>query len=272
MNPPPPLQMPLRGRSVVVTQAVTQAGELMALLEAAGAVPLLYPCLAIQPPATTAELDEALPELLRGAYDWLVLTSANAVRALAQRLTALGLAAEQPARVRVATVGTATAAAVRETLGWTVALTPAEEVAEGLADELARHIRPGERVLLPQAARARDVLDRRLQAAGVAVTRIVAYETVRGTGGVPLPALLAAGRVDAVTLTSASAFRFLCERLRLEGGDPMALQRVCLACIGPVTAETVRAAGFHPIVASRPRLEDLVAALVAYYQAEIGGV
>lgn len=266
-------QTPLQGRAVVVTQAVAQAGELMALLEAAGAVPLLYPCLAIQSLATTAELDDALQDLLGGAYAWLVLTSANTVRILAQRLTVLGLAAAQPARVRVATVGTTTAAAVRKTLGWTVALTPAEEVAEGLADELARYIRPGERVLLPQAALARDALETRLRATGAAVTRLVVYETVRGTGGVPLPELLAAGRVDAVTLTSGSAFRYLCERLHLEGGDPAALHQVCLACIGPITAEAVRAAGFHPaVVAPRPGLEDLVAALAAYYQTEIGGV
>ena len=60
-----------------------------AQLEAAGFRTLLYPAIAIQPPADARELDAAL----RNArdYDWLILTSANAVEAVALRLEALDL-------------------------------------------------------------------------------------------------------------------------------------------------------------------------------------
>ncbi|HAJ38813.1 MAG TPA: hypothetical protein DCL15_24365 [Chloroflexi bacterium] len=258
---------PLAGRQVVVTQAAEQAPELAALLLQAGATPLLYPCLAIAPPADASALDQALQSATCGNFDWLVLTSANAVRSVAARLAALELDPRQLAGLRVATVGAATAAAVRALLGLDVALTPAEEVAEGLATALAAALQPGDRILLPQAARARDVLVQQLRATGAAVTRVVAYETVRGSGGVDLPGLLAQGAIAAVTLASASAFTFLLERLTREGGDPAALHGLCLACIGPITARTVLAAGYTPAVVSpQPSLEALVAALAGYFQ------
>jgi uroporphyrinogen-III synthase len=259
----------LLGRQVVVTQAAEQAPELAALLAQAGATPLHYPCLAIQPPAATTALDQALQSAANDGCDWLVLTSANAVRSVATRLAALELAPQRLAGVRVATVGAATAAAVRAQLGLEVMLTPAEEVAEGLAAALEAALQPGDRILLPQAALARNVLVQRLKATGAAVTHVVAYETVRGSGGVDLPELLTRGTVDAVTLASSSAFTFLCERLAAEGDEPAALHGVCLACIGPITARTVRDAGFTPaVVAPQQSLGGLVAALADYFQVQ----
>ncbi len=240
--PTPNALRPLLGRQVVVTQAAEQTPELAALLAQAGATPLHYPCLAIQPPADTRTLDQALQSAASGGCDWLVLTSANAVRSVATRLAALELAPQQLAGVRVATVGAATAAAVRAQLGLEVRLTPVEEVAEGLAAALEAALQPGARVLLPQAALARDVLVQRLKATGATVTHVVAYETVRGAGGVDLPALLAQRAIDAVTLASSSAFTFL---------------------------RTVREAGFTPaVVAPQQSLEGLVAALVDYFQVQ----
>jgi uroporphyrinogen-III synthase len=265
----PGLLSPLLGRQVVVTQAAEQALELAGLLAQAGATPLLYPCLAIAPSADATALDQALQLAAHGGFDWLVLTSANAVRSVAARLAALEIASPRLAGVRVATVGAATAEAVRAQLGLEVLLTPAEEVAEGLASALEAAVQPGDRILLPQAARARDVLVQRLKTTGAAVTNVVAYETVCGSGGVDLPTLLAQRTVDAVTLASSSAFTFLLERLAQEGGDPTALHDVCLACIGPITARTVREAGFTPaVVSAQQSLEGLVAALAEYYQTQ----
>lgn len=263
---PPVSPLPLHGRRVVVTQAAEQAPELAGLLAQAGATSLIYPCLAIAPPAETADFDQALRLAARGDIDWLVLTSANAVRSVAVRLAVLEIAPQQLASVRVATVGAATAEAVRARLGLEVDLTPAKEVAEGLASALEAAVQSSDHILLPQAARARDVLVQRLKATGATVTHVVAYETVRGAGGVDLPALLAQRGVDAVTLASSSAFTFLLERLAQEGGEPTALHEVCLACIGPITARTVREAGFTPaVVSAQQSLEGLVAALAEYF-------
>lgn len=259
-------QAGLHGRRVVVTQADHQAPELAALLAWRGATALLYPCIAIVPPTDVAPLDGALRQAAHGAFDWLVLTSANAVRIVADRLAALGIAPGALHTVAMATVGAATAEAVHEYLNLPVALVPDEHVAEGLAAALAAAMQPGARILLPQAELARPVLAEQLAAAGARVTQVVAYRTVRGSGGVALPRLLAAGKVDAITLTSPSTFRFLRERLADEGGDDALLHGVCLACIGPVTAETVHKAGFAPgVVAGEQSLEGLVDTLAHYF-------
>ncbi|MCA9871777.1 MAG: uroporphyrinogen-III synthase, partial [Anaerolineae bacterium] len=82
----------LAGKRIVVTRAAEQAGDLDELLRERGATPLPYPCIAIAVPEDAAPLDEALRGLAAGGYDWLVLTSRNAVAILAERLDALDLA------------------------------------------------------------------------------------------------------------------------------------------------------------------------------------
>jgi len=259
----------LQGRRIVITQATHQAPAFATLLEHWGAVPLLYPCIAIQSLGDPTPLDSSLRLAAQGGFDWLVLTSANAVRIVAQRLAALAIAPRRLSALRIAVVGAATARCVQEELGLEVAVAPQEEVAEGLADALEAVVRPGERILLPQSALARDVLRKRLTAIGASVHPVVAYETVRGEGGVDLPHLLAQRQVDAVTLASASAFRFLLERLTNEGGEPARLHSVCLACIGPITARAVQEAGFTPAVISMQQsLEGLATALADYFTRE----
>lgn len=79
--------------------------------------------------------------------DWLVATSANALRALADILTERGDAlAAQTKRLKVAAIGQTTAAAA-ERLGWTVALVPEAANAASLLAALRAHVTPDEEVL-----------------------------------------------------------------------------------------------------------------------------
>lgn len=224
----------LSGKRVVVTRASHQAAELADLLLQAGATPLLYPCLAIVPPDNTQQLDTALKAAALGEFDRLVLTSANTVYILAQRLAALELSLKA---LPSAAVGPKTAASAEQLLGVQVTLVAEKHVAETLADEMSPA--PGERLLLPQSAIARPVLAERLRAAGARVIVVDAYQTCLGQGGDPVPALLAESQLDAITFTSSSTVTNFLERLENEGGDRDHLAGVCLAAIGPVTAATM---------------------------------
>jgi uroporphyrinogen-III synthase/uroporphyrinogen III methyltransferase/synthase len=124
---------PLSGRRVLVTRAAHQAGKLSDGLRALGAEPVEVPVLEIQPPAIFEPLDRALRSL--DFYDWLILTSANTVRALTERAAALGLSMTSKAELKVATVGEATATAARNA-GFAVSLVPETYVAESLVNEL----------------------------------------------------------------------------------------------------------------------------------------
>ncbi|MBU2859301.1 uroporphyrinogen-III synthase, partial [Acidithiobacillus ferrooxidans] len=58
----------LRGKGIVVTRPRAQAGEMLTLLEAQGARPILFPAVEIEAPENWQSLDDALHRLV--AYDW----------------------------------------------------------------------------------------------------------------------------------------------------------------------------------------------------------
>jgi uroporphyrinogen-III synthase len=197
-----------------------------------------------------------------GDYDRLVLTSANAVHILAQRLAALDISL--PA-LPVAAVGPRTAAAAEALLGSKVTLVADKHVAETLAATVAPM--PGERILLPQSAIARPVLADLLRAAGAEVTVVDAYRTVLGQGGDAVPVMLAAGQIDALTFTSSSTAANFLKRLENEGGDRRDLTGLCLAAIGPVTADTMAELGMPAdVMPASYTLSGLVTALDEYFR------
>ena len=250
--------------TIVITRAAHQAGELKMRLEDAGFHTLLYPAIAIQPPADVRALDAALRHACR--YDWLIFTSANAVEAVARRLDALRLGPDVLQGPNVAAVGPATARAVERRLGLTVDLIPPKAVGESLLDALS--IPAGQRALLPRAAKARDVLPEGLRARGVQVEVVTAYETALGQGGDDLPAALHSGQVDAITFTSPSTVRNTLIRLEREASLGVdALAGVAIACIGPVTADAAREAGLRvDVMPAEYTAAGLVQALTARFR------
>lgn len=254
----------LQGKQVVVTRATTQAGTFFNLLETRGAWPLAYPCIQIAPPANPEALDDALLELANGAYSGLILTSVNTVFALEQRMTILGLDKTIFQNIWIAAIGPVTAEAAQDKLGQKVKIVPDEYVAERLADSIQPL--PGERILLPRAEFARDILIKSLEQAGAQLNVVTAYRTQQASGGVHLPSLVENHQVDAITLTSSSIARYFVCRFTSEGGRLESLKTVCVACIGPVTAETAVTHGLDvQIVANPYTIPGLLNALESYF-------
>ncbi len=240
---------PLFGRRVVVTRARAQASSLAERLQALGAETVEVPTIEIADPADGGEALAAAAARL-ATYDWVVLTSVNAVDRLFRALRdarAFGAA-------RVAAVGPGTAAALSER-GVVADLVPARAVAEALVDAFPGPDGAG-RVLVPQAAAARAVLGDGLRAKGWDVEVVEAYRTVAAR---PSPdAVAAAAKADAIAFTSSST---VTSWLDLAG--PGALPPV-VACIGPVTAETAAAHGVAvTVVGAEHTVDGLVAALRA---------
>ena len=159
----------------------------------------------------------------------------------------------------MAAIGTGTQAALAAH-GITQVQVAREFCAEGLAGLLADKVRAGERVLIARAEEARDVLPRALEEQGALVSDVAAYRTQAvAEGAEALAAALSAGDVDAVTFTSSSTVTNLLACL----GGPTLLEGTDLYSIGPVTTETLRAAGLEPRAqAAEYTIAGLVAALV----------
>lgn len=235
------------------------------LLRSRGAIPVSYPCIAISLPAETSALDRALAELALGDFDWLLLTSANTVDKVAERLAVLG-ATLHGTSTRVAAVGPATADAAARLLGAESVRLPEEYVAEALAASLP--LEPGARVFLPESAIARPTLKRLLAERGAQVTAVVAYETACGAGGAEIATLLAAGQVDALTFTSSSTVSCFAERLANDGGRSEDALPLPAVCIGEKSAATAREAGFASVfVAAESTIAGLVEALEKIFRA-----
>ena len=241
--------MTLAGLRIVVTRGEAQAGPLLDLLRARGAEAISLPVIEVVPPADPAPLEAALAAL--DEFDWIVLTSANGVRFF------FAAAGERLIHARFACVGPATAAALARH-GHRAARIPESYVAEALAAAFEPGELAGRRVLLPQAASARDVLARSLREAGAAVTAVAAYRSV-----IPAEAAEAAARIfatshlDWVLFTSSSTVKNL---LALVGKDP--LQGVRIGSIGPITTETCQRHGLEVSAEALPHTsEGLVASL-----------
>ncbi len=239
--------LPLAGRRVLVTRAAHQAGKLSEGLRALGAEPVEVPVLEIRPPLDLAPLDRALHKL--DSYNWLILTSANTVRALSERAQTLGVPLAATRDLKVAAVGEATASAARQ-VGLPVALVPETYVAEALVECLAGQV-SGRKILLARAEVARDVIPDALRAAGATVDVVDAYRNVTPEAA---PALLRDALekgIDAATFTSSSSVTHLAEAAR-SAGVPFPLAGIAAISIGPITSQTLREHGWEPVAEASP--------------------
>jgi|SRR5271169_1212499 len=237
----------LKGKRVVVTRAAEQSEPLVQALRETGAVPVLVPMVAFGPPEDPALLDEAIQGM--GQYDWIFLTSQNALRALQERSQLLGISLVKALDgIRIAAVGPATAGAARSA-ELKIEYVATKHQGVGLAEELAGEMK-GRRVLLPRSDRANPELVQRLERLGATVKEIIAYKTIRpDRKGLDKAAELMREGADAVLFFSPSAVHHLQDVL----GNERFLEfsrRTVFAAIGPVTEQALRAAKIDRVVSA----------------------
>jgi uroporphyrinogen III methyltransferase/synthase len=234
---------PLFGRRVVVTRARAQAGELSAELEKLGAEVNEFPTIEIRPPEDFGPLDDAIREL--DSFDWLVYTSVNGVEAFVGRLRHHGLDLRAvPRNAKVAAIGPATAERLEE-VGLRVDVVPGEYRAEALIEALDTGSLAGERVLIPRARVAREILPEKLREAGAEVVVPPTYESVPSSEGKEeLSLRLQSGEVDCVTFTASSTVENFVGAFGAWEATRL-LSETKVACIGPITADTARKRGLR---------------------------
>jgi uroporphyrinogen III methyltransferase/synthase len=221
-----------------------------------------YPTIEIQPPADFGALDAAVRQV--ESYDWLIFTSVNSVEPFLERLAVTGKTLAGVKTAKMAAIGSETAKRL-ESAGASVSLVPARYQAEGILDEMNAGMMAGKRVLIPRAAKARDVLPETLKQWGARVDVVEAYRTVPTK--IDIAALrekLQRGEINVITFTSSSTVLHFVE---LFGGAPLAsiLGEVAIACIGPITAKTVEESGGRvAIMAHQFTIDGLVTAIVDY--------
>jgi uroporphyrinogen III methyltransferase / synthase len=247
-------EAPLFGKRVLVTRPAGAGDAFAARLWELGAEPVLAPTIAIGPPDDARAAEEAVCRVRD--YAWLAFTSANAVASFFDRLSAQGGDARRLGDVRVASIGPATAEALRAR-GVRPDFVPERHHSEGLADGLLQRTEPGDRILVYRAQDARDVLPETLRAQWRNVDVVAAYRT-RYVEDPSLPEL--AETTDVWTFTSASTVHGF---VRNVPGAADLAQEKTVACIGPISAAALEEHGMEAdVIAHDYTVEDLALALV----------
>ena len=232
--------LPLTGKTVVITRARAQADEFVTELEQYGSSVVVCPTIQIKPLDDYARLDEAIEHLY--GYDWVIFTSVNGVDHFFERLSQQQRDAHELDQIKVCAIGDATADKLHG-LHVHVDAVPAEFKAEGVYAALVSFV-GGEKslgglnILIPRASVARDFLPKALAQAGARVDVVPAYSTALpdnlDKGHV---AAMLSGSADCIAFTSSSTVKNLATLFDTQDlSEP--LKNVTVACIGDVTAGT----------------------------------
>lgn len=254
---------PLFGWRVLVPRTQQQAQPMCHQLSEYGAYCEVVPTISVEPPRTPHQLEKAVKGLVTGRYHWVGFTSVNAVKAIREKFALFGLDARSFAGIKVAAVGGVTAQALRD---WGIEpdLVPTkEQSAKGLLDAWPPFddmLDPINRVFLPRADIATDVLIEGLHEMGWEIDDITAYRTVRASPpAAEIRDAIKSGAFDAVAFTSSSTVR------NLVGIAGKPHNTTVIGCIGPATADTARKHGLRvDVMAPEASAESLIDALADF--------
>lgn len=250
----------LVGWRVLIPRTQDNTAGLVARLRRQGAVPSEVPTISVEPPRTPQQVERAVHGLVSGRYEWVGFTSANAVRAVREKLQEYGLDARSFAGLKVAACGAGTVESLVE-FGVRPDLIPGEDQStSGLLDVWPPYdslLDPINKVFLPRADIATDTLVAGLTELGWEVEDITAFRTVRAAPPpAPVREAIKTGGFDAVMFTSSSTVR------NLVGIAGKPHQSTVVACIGPNTAKTAEEHGLRvDVLAEDSTPEGLASAL-----------
>ncbi|HWP98489.1 MAG TPA: uroporphyrinogen-III C-methyltransferase [Syntrophomonadaceae bacterium] len=251
---------PLWGQRIVVTRARAQASVLAEKIADLGGAVIEFPSIEIKKEKNLNTLHNALRNI--DHYNWIVFTSANAVDIFFAEIIKIGMDIRDLKGCEICAIGPATRKEL-EKRGLQVRFVPEEYRAEGILQGLQSQVLPGQWVLLPRARGARNILPDSLRQWGLHVNEVFLYEAV-ASGRVSQETLdrVLHGDMDYLTFTSSSTVSNFVKIVGRENIENIN-QRVRVACIGPVTADTAQSLGFNvPVLASRYTIEGLLEAIL----------
>jgi uroporphyrinogen-III synthase len=258
----------LVNRTIVVTRGEEQAQAMLATIESLGGTAVWFPTVKISPIRDRSECESVARNL--DEYDWIVFTSANAVRFFEEMTKRLS---RDKADCRVVAVGKKTAEEL-EQRGVSVDIIPATFSARGVLESLEDSDVHKKRFLLPLSNIARDELREGLEAKGGKVKRIEVYRTDPNheINGNSMQQMIERDEVDCLTFCSPSAFRFFTEIVGAKAVSRIIKRKIAVGAIGPTTSRAIEEAGIENIIMPRKSdVEELISAIVLYFATHLNG-
>lgn len=252
---------PLFRKRFAVTRPEHQGAEFIEALENLGAEVYNCPTIKICPIESSSIIDNEINQL--NAYQWLIFTSVNSVRIFMERVFELGKDSRALGNLKICTIGSKTGDSLME-YGIIPDLIPDEFSQEGILKEIK--IKKNDKVLLPRAASARDLLPLKLEEMGAIVEVVPLYETIADKAGIKkLRDLLLTNMVDVITFTSSSSVTTLLQTMD-ESTRKKTFKDVVVASIGSITSRTLRSEGIRvDVEAKEYTTKGLTKAILEFY-------
>src|SRR5262245_48087856 len=244
------MTLPLHSRRIALAEG-RQLAELADLLAREGATPLRYPLLSILDAPDSAPVVAWLRELMADRFSILVLMTGEGVRRLlgfADREGLRDAAIAALGRVKTITRGPKPVKALQE-IGLAPSRIADAPTTEGVIAALRAETVNGRHIGVQMYSPTNEPLTDYLAAAGAVTHPVLPYVYAPATDADRVAELidaLSAGGIDAIVFTSSPQvvrlFDVATER-RQESALADALQRTCVAAVGPIVAETLRERG-----------------------------
>ncbi len=267
----PSSNLPLSGKTVLITRSVGQSSQFTQLITDSGGNAIEMPALEIAPPSSWQDLDNAIANL--SEFDWLILTSSNGINYFFERLMVIGKDARNLAHLKIAVVGEKTAQILKNH-NLQADFIPPNFIADSLVEHFPEQL-AGKKVLFPRVETGgREDLVREFKNQQADVVEVAAYQSCCPSFIPPSAELaLQSGTVDIITFASSKTVKFftqLAEKIFSDNSEDNQssvvsnyLEGIYIASIGPQTSQACQKYfGRVDIEASEYTLEGLNQAII----------
>ena len=247
-------KQPLFGYKVLITRPRELASTMAEKLRELGAEVVEMPSIK----AVAIEKNEALRGALEHlpSYQWIAFTSPTGVRIFWEEVSKARVDMRAFSHIRFAVLGTGTQKELGKK-GIFADLIPEVSDGKALGEAIARVANPGDRILIPRAAKGNMELIEALK--DFTVDDLAIYETVACERGVmDIAGEIEAGKIHCAAFTSSSAVRSF-----VEGNPTIDYSRLTAACIGQQTMDTAREYGMRCVMAKKATIDSLIDTVIA---------
>ena len=229
-------ELPLKGKTIVITRTIEQSQESAAALTNLGANVIIVPTLEIVPPSDWGKFDSVVAHPER--IDFIIFTSVHSVQMFSRRCKEIGALINYN-RTKVVAVGNKTSSYCHKN-NINVNIIPDKFSAEGVIEALSKYNMKNKVVFIPRSAIGREELPLGLKNLGAIIKSVPVYNVAIPSGENVRPSLqqLDSTKVDLFIFTSPSTFENFLQIADVKNPFQY-FSRFNVAAIGPTTKEAI---------------------------------
>jgi len=256
-------ELPLKGKTIVITRTVEQSKESASALTSLGAKVIIVPTLEIVPPTDWSKFDSVVshPEKI----DFIIFTSVHAVQMFSKRCREVGALINYN-RTKVVAVGNKTSSCCHKN-NISVNIVPDKFSADGVIEVLSKYNLKNKIVFIPRSAIGREELPKGLKDLGAIIKSVPVYNVSIPAGDRLKENLneLNSANVDLFIFTSPSTFENFLQIANIKNPFQY-FNRFDVAAIGPTTKEAIESKKVKvKILPDEYTINGLTKKIVEYY-------